>query len=188
MGNLSDEILWKSLKEGDVKAFSVLFKKFYSPLFSYGLKISKDVEFTEDSLQDFFVYIYEHKENLSDLDKIAPYLFSSFRRFIIKRINRSNKYAVVRNIDHNIVDINFTPEEFITNQEATTFRNKNLANLINKLPKRQKEVIYLKFHCNLKPTEIAETMNINYQSVVNTLHKAVKNLREEIAVSQLLNL
>ncbi|MGG8496748.1 RNA polymerase sigma factor [Tenacibaculum sp. TC6] len=187
MSSLSDEILWKSLKEGDLKAFSILFKKFYPSLYSYGLKISNNAILTEDSLQDFFVYIYEHKENLSDLDSIAPYLFSSFRRFIIKKLNKTQKYSMVRNIDTNIVDINFTPEEFITNQESTTFRNKNLANLINQLPKRQKEVIYLKFHCNLKASEIAETMDINYQSVINTLHKAIKNLREEMAILQLLN-
>ena len=107
---------------------------------------------------------------------------------MFKILNKSKKYSMVRNLDTNIVDINFTPEEFITNQESTTFRNKNLARIINQLPKRQKEVIYLKFHCGLKPQEIADTMGINYQSVVNTLHKAIKNLREEIAVSELLNL
>lgn len=187
MRNLSDEILWKSLKEGDLNAFSILFKKFYPLLHNYGLKISRNEELTEDTLQDFFVYIYEHKENLSDLNTIAPYLFASFRRFIIKKINKIKKYTVVRSLDCTIVDINFTPEELLTHQESITFRNKNLAQLINKLPKRQKEVIYLKFHCNLKPTEIAETMDINYQSVTNTLHKAIKNLREEIAIIQLLN-
>ena len=60
MNELSDEILWKSLKEGDLKSFSVLFKKFYPSLHSYGLKISRDEALTEDALQDFFVYIYEH--------------------------------------------------------------------------------------------------------------------------------
>ena len=165
MSNLSDQILWKSIKEGDLKAFSILFKSFYPKLYSYGLKISRDVDLTEDSLQDFFVYIFERKENLSDLDSIAPYLFSSYRRFIIKKINKLQKYNILRNVDKNIIDIKFTPEEFITHQESTTFRNKNLAELINKLPKRQKEVIYLKFHCDLKPSEIAETMDINYQSV-----------------------
>ncbi|CAM1361849.1 RNA polymerase subunit sigma [Tenacibaculum sediminilitoris] len=187
MSDLTDEILWKSLKEGDLASFSILFKKFYASLFNYGLKISKDKVLTEDALQDFFVYIYEHKENLSDLDSIAPYLFSSFRRFIIKKINKRQKHIMVRHVDSNIVDINFTAEEFITNQESTTFRNKNLALLINQLPKRQREVIYLKFHCNLKANEIAETMNINYQSVINTLHKAIKNLREDVAIDKLLN-
>ncbi|MFV0248807.1 MAG: RNA polymerase sigma factor [Tenacibaculum sp.] len=184
---LNDKALWKSLKEGNLKAFSVLFKKYYVTLYNYGLKISNNIALTEDSLQDFFVYIYEHKENLSDLNRIAPYLFSSYRRFIIRKINKSQKISMVRDVDASIVDINFTAEEFITRQETTAFRNKNLTNLINQLPKRQKEVIYLKFHCNLTPKEIAETMNINYQSVVNTLHKAIKNLREEKTVNQLLS-
>lgn len=187
MSNLSDEILWKSIKKGDLKSFSILFKRFYPSLHSYGLKISRDETLTEDTLQDFFVYIYEHKENLSDLESIAPYLFASFRRFIIKRINKTQKFTLVRSIDANIVDISFTPEEFITKQESLTFRNKNLAKLINQLPKRQKEVIYLKFNCNFKANEIAETMGINYQSVINTLHKAIKNLRNEEEILKLLN-
>ena len=187
MRNLSDEILWKSIKKGDLKSFSILFKRFYPSLHSYGLKISRDETLTEDALQDFFVYIYEHKENLSDLQSIAPYLFASFRRFIIKRINKTQKFSFVRSIDANIVDISFTPEEFITKQESLTFRNKNLAKLINQLPKRQKEVIYLKFNCNFKANEIAETMGINYQSVINTLHKAIKNLRNEEEILKLLN-
>jgi len=187
MDHTSEEILWKSLKEGDLDAFSIVFKKFYSSLYTYGLKISKDENLTEDTIQDFFIYVYEHRENLSDLNAIAPYLFSSYRRFIIKRVNKTKKYSILRNLDTDIVDINFTVEELITHQESTTYRNKNLANLINQLPKRQKEVIFLKFHCNLKAKEIADTMEINYQSVVNTLHKAIKNLRKEITNIQLLN-
>lgn len=188
MKNLSDEILWKSLKEGNMEAFSILFKKFYAPLYNYGLKISSgNVAITEDSLQDFFIYIYEHKQNLSDIDKISPYLFSSYRRFIINVLKKSQKNKLVRDIDENIVDIYFTPEEVITNQESKTFRNQNLSILLNKLPKKQREVIYLKYNCNLKTKEIAEVMNINYQSVVNHIHKAIKNLREEIKIIKLFN-
>jgi RNA polymerase sigma factor (sigma-70 family) len=187
MKKLSDEILWKSLKEGDLKAFGALFKNYYSSLFNYGLKISGNKTVTEDSLQDFFMYIYEHRENLSDLNHIAPYLFTSYRRFIIKILQKNQKIKMVRDINENIVDIHFTPEELITHQESTTFRNKNLTTLLNKLPKRQREVLYLKYNCNLKTQEIADVMDINYQSVVNNIHKAIKGLREEIKVLQLFN-
>lgn len=94
---------------------------------------------------------------------------------------------MVRDINENIVDIHFTPEELITHQESTTFRNKNLTTLLNKLPKRQREVLYLKYNCNLKTQEIADVMDINYQSVVNNIHKAIKGLREEIKILQLFN-
>ena len=65
------------------------------------------------------------------------------------------------------------------------FRTKNIPTLLNKLPKRQKEAIYLKYYSGLKATEIAEIMDINYQSVVNILHKAIKNLKEEVSILNL---
>ena len=82
MEKLTDKFLWKALKEGDLNAFSVLFESYYPDLHSYGLKISKNTALTEDTLQDFFLYVLEHRENLSDLDTIAPYLFTSYKRFL----------------------------------------------------------------------------------------------------------
>jgi RNA polymerase sigma factor (sigma-70 family) len=49
--------------------------------------------------------------------------------------------------------------------------------LINVLPKRQKEIIYLKFFENLGREEIADIMQISPQAVSNLLQKALKNLR-----------
>jgi RNA polymerase sigma factor (sigma-70 family) len=71
------------------------------------------------------------------------------------------------------------------NQETAIFKNKKIEVLLNKLPKRQKEAIYLKYYSELKTAEIAEIMNINYQSVVNTLHKAIKSLKEDISILKL---
>ncbi|MEX6625777.1 sigma-70 family RNA polymerase sigma factor [Tenacibaculum pacificus] len=187
MKKLSDEILWKSLKEGNLTAFEALFKNYYTSLFNYGLKISGNKTITEDSLQDFFMYVYEHRENLSDLNSIAPYLFTSYRRFLIKILQKNQKNKFIRNINENIVDIHFTPEELLTSQESTSFRNKNLSVSLNKLPKKQREVLYLKYNCELKTQEIADVMGINYQSVVNYIHKAIKRLREDIQILQLFN-
>ncbi|MCH3882141.1 MULTISPECIES: RNA polymerase sigma factor [Tenacibaculum] len=185
MNKLTDKFIWKSLKDGDLKAFSVLFETYYPLLHNYGLKISKNIAVTEDSLQDFFIYIYEKRENLSDLETIAPYLFTSYRRFLLNIMKKNAKLKYVDFSEETITDIEFTKEELMTNQEAESFRNKNLSKLLNKLPARQKEAVYLKYYTGLKAREIAEIMNINYQSVVNTLHKAIKNLKEEVSILKL---
>lgn len=186
MDKLTDKFIWKSLKEGDLNAFAVLFENFYPMLHNYGLKISRDESLTEDTLQDFFLYVYEHRENLSDLETIAPYLFTSYKRFLINVIKKNNKIKYSDYSEEIIADIQFTKEELITNQETESFKNKNIHKLLNQLPKRQKEAIYLKYYSGLKTPEIAEVMNINYQSVVNTLHKAIKNLKEDISIFKLL--
>jgi RNA polymerase sigma factor (sigma-70 family) len=187
MQKLTDKFLWKALKEGDLKAFSVLFESYYPQLHSYGLKISKSTVVTEDTLQDFFLYVYDHRENLSDLDTIAPYLFTSYKRFLLKAMKRNEKFKHTDFSTESFVDIQFTAEEVMTNQETLIFKNRNLSGLLNKLSGRQKEAIYLKYYSGLKASEISEIMGINYQSVVNILHKAIKSLKEEIAIIKLFN-
>jgi len=188
MEKLPDKFLWKALKEGDLNAFSVLFESYYPDLHSYGLKISKNTALTEDTLQDFFLYVFEHKQNLSDLDTIAPYLFTSYKRFLLKVMKKNNKLTRTDFPEDTFVDLQFTAEEIMTKQETTIFRNKNLSVLLNKLPSRQKEAIYLKYYSGLKASEISEIMSINYQSVINTLHKAIKSLKEEMAIIKLFKL
>ena len=185
MNKITDQFIWKSLKEGDLRAFSTLFEIYYPQLYGYGLKISKDICLTEDSLQDFFLYIYDHRENLSDLDTIAPYLFTSYKRFLINLIKKEKKITKTDFSQEDVLDIQFSAEELITNKEMDSFKTKNISFLLNKLPKRQKEAIYLKYYSGLKATEIAEIMNINYQSVVNILYKAIKSLKEEVSIINL---
>ncbi|MCG1036291.1 RNA polymerase sigma factor [Polaribacter sargassicola] len=185
MEKITDQYVWKALKEGDLNAFSVLFESYYPQLHNYGLKICKNVALTEDTLQDFFLYIYEHRQNLSDIDNIAPYLFTSYKRFLIKVLKKNEKLVQTDFSAENFVDIQFSAEEIITKHETEIFKNKKLNKLLNNLPKRQKEAIYLKYYSGLKASEIANIMDINYQSVVNTLHKAMKNLKEEISILKL---
>ena len=51
--------------------------------------------------------------------------------------------------------------------------------MINNLPPREREVIFLKYYSGLTSQEIAEVMDINYQSVGNTLQKAIYKLRKK---------
>lgn len=185
MEKFTDKFIWKSLKEGDLKAFSILFETFYPQLHNYGLKISKSKTLTEDTLQDFFLYIYEKRENLSDLETIAPYLFTAYKRFLINVITKNKKIKSTDFSEETITDIQFTTEELITQHETENFRQENISKLLNKLPKRQKEAIYLKYYSGLKATEISEIMDINYQSVINTLHKAIKSLKVEVSILKL---
>ena len=48
---------------------------------------------------------------------------------------------------------------------------------LDKLSKRQQEVIYLKFYQHLDHAQIAELMNISRQSVYNLLHESILKLR-----------
>ena len=52
--------------------------------------------------------------------------------------------------------------------------------LLNKLPPRQKEVLYLLFYQDMSYEDIATVMQMNYQSARNLVHRALKLLRTKM--------
>jgi RNA polymerase sigma factor (sigma-70 family) len=49
---------------------------------------------------------------------------------------------------------------------------------LDKLTKRQREAIFLRFTQDLPYEEIASIMAINYRSVINLIHEAIKSIRQ----------
>ena len=143
----NEKKIWQAFKQGDRNALSLIFQNHYSALHNYGLRISGDISLTEDCLQDFFIYLFEHRENLSDLEIIRPYLFKSFRRMLLRQMNKSkNSNFSLTPIDIPIPDIQFSKEDLMIAQEVEVFQNTTLLEMLNNLPKRQREVIYLRYY------------------------------------------
>lgn len=185
MYDSSEKSLWHLFVEGDINAFSTLFKTYYSPLHNYGLKISGNSALTEDCLQNFFVYLYDSRRNLGSISEIKGYLFVSFRRSLFRYLKKERKFTSYEAIFENSSDFEFSPEELMVEQEFSKAKVKTLANLINDLSTRQREVIYLKYYSSLSTKEISEVMDISYQSVLNTLQKAFTKLRSHLETQEI---
>ena len=72
----------------------------------------------------------------------------------------------------------FSVEESFIHEETTRNLAYEIKNHLDKLPKRQKEVVYLRFFENMTRDEIAQVMGITNQSVSNLLQTAFKQLKE----------
>ena len=52
--------LWNAYKEGDKDAFGVLFKRHFSSLFQYGIKLCSDRTVVEDCIQELFTELWQN--------------------------------------------------------------------------------------------------------------------------------
>ena len=173
----SDETIWYFFKKGEVSAFTLLFKKFYPQLHAYGLKISNNTCVTEDCLQNFFIQLFEEREKQVIIKNLKAYLFVSFKRRLMKQLQRQLKHIPISETQVLNTNFTFSEEELSIHQEIQFLCTKTLKVLLNTLSPRQKEVIYLKYYSGMRTTDIAEIMDMNYQSVSNVLQKAMANLR-----------
>ncbi len=171
----ADKKLWDAFKKGDERALANIFHTNYPLLHNYGLKISGNENLVEDCLQDFFLYLYEKREQLGEVNYIRAYLFKSFRRRLWRQMKQQNKF--VKDVEADGIVI--SPEEIIIHHDDKNYRSEMLAEMINRLPERQREVIYLRYYNGLSIDEISEVLSITYRGVVNTLYKAFKKLRKD---------
>lgn len=180
MNDFSEKTIWRLFVEGDVNAFSTLFNTYYTQLHNYGLKISGNSALTEDCLQSFFVYLYDNRKNLGTIAQIKSYLFVSFRRALLKNLKKERMFTTYEEVLEHSRAFEFSVEELMVEQEFTKIRVSTLTQLLNGLSARERESIYLKYYSGLSIREMAEVMNISYQSVLNTLQKAFTKLRGHI--------
>ncbi len=84
-----------------------------------------------------------------------------------------------RNIETTEFLFDFSIEQQLIDDEITAEKVSQLNMLINNLPSRQKEAMYLRYHQQLSVDQIAEIMSVNYQSASNILFRGIQNLRKD---------
>jgi RNA polymerase sigma factor (sigma-70 family) len=176
----NDSQLWQQLKNGSELALGKLIKKYFNLLQNYGYKFVRNEDFVKDCVQEVFVEIWSRRQNISQPDSVRAYLLSSVRKRILRESVRQkiNGEDEIINIENDLKFAEFSPELIIIEQENTEETIQKVAVLLNLLPKRQREVVYLRFYQNLERDEIAQIMGVNAQSVSNLLQAAFKTIRE----------
>lgn len=177
---------WLAFKRGDRNALDQLFRTYYPMLYLYGLKIHSHRDIIEESLQEFFLYLFEHRQQLAVPKSVRSYLFKAYRRRLLRQLD---KYRTTRKLSENQMpwqpDIQISADEILIRGEENDYQKSVLQKLIQQLPARQREVIYLRYYNNLAIDEIAEVLSISYQGTVNTIYKALKTLRKDVNLRQI---
>lgn len=176
----SHKIIWSTFIAGEEDAFAQLFYAFYESLYGYGIKLVRDEEFVKDKIQDFFLHLYEKRSSLAaQVDRPLSYLLVSFRRKLLSEKSKAKVSfeSLEANDQSNSGLFVIAADEIMINEESDVLKKNMILKLLNKLPPRQREIIYLKYYCDLDIQDIADVFSISYQVVANHLYRALKKLR-----------
>ena len=176
-----DQFLWNDFQQGSKVAFGRLYQQYYRELLDYGVRHTGERELTADCIQDFFLYVWSHWENLSKAQSIRIYLLTSYRRRLFRYLEKKRK-GDYRRDEFGLQSYNESPstEQNIISGEEEAYRVVLVKKLLTKLSPRQREVVYLRYFQGLSPNEISQVMGISYQTVVNHLCEAIKSLRTKV--------
>ena len=175
-----DALYWQKFLQGSQIAFDYLYEKYFPVLFRYGMRFSSDRDLVKDCLQDLFVEIYTHRTTLAEASCVRHYLFTSFRRKIV-RYNRQKGNKNVELTDGYHFEVTFSHEHMLILQQADDILKKKLQEAFCHLSHRQKEAIYLRFYEQMEYEDIAAVMEFKQVKYARTLiYRAITVLREAI--------
>jgi RNA polymerase sigma factor (sigma-70 family) len=174
----ADILLWKTFQKGDREAFAKIYKLYAHELLSYGYRVTSNQQLIKDSIQDLFLHLWMHRENLSETDSVKFYLFRSLRNRIVRNLGKDYLFSAENQdllLENIIGELPFEHE--LMQRESDEAQVRRLHHAIGQLSKRQQEVIVFRYHHDFSLEEISRLMNLNNQSVRNLLHRAISQLR-----------
>ena len=177
---MNDQALWQQLKDGKKEALEKIYRQEVKALLLYGKKFSNDEQLIEDSIQDLFIELWNNRATLGATNAIRPYLLISLRRKIIRNISQTKKRFSENEPEEYQFKMEFAIEDLIIQKELSSEQSTKLKASITTLSKRQQEALYLKYYSEMDYKDIAEIMDINYQSVRNLIFNALKLLKDQM--------
>lgn len=175
--------LWDTFRSGDRTAFSQLYELFAADLYRYGYNLVRNRQVVEDALHELFLHIHEKRAHLGPTDNIQFYLFRALRRRLLDTVARLNKFDSDEYLFDNAEFLIQSHESHLVDNELLAEQKDILIAELNKLPKRQKEILYLVYMKELSYPQAAEVMGITMKSVYNTINTALTTLRAHAQAS-----
>lgn len=183
--HMDDATLWRAFRNGDERAFMTIFDCFSKPLYNYGYKILPESEIVKDAIQELFIELWKNRGTLGETTAIKFYLFKSLRRKLMRIRSRNSKSIFVRFSPGIGEEILPSHEFFLIADQVSSEQRDHIIALLDKLTKRQREAIFLRYFEELGFDKIANIMNLSKQAVYNLISQALEHLRRSAILSLL---
>lgn len=173
--NITDEVLFEKIQAGDVKAFDILFMRYYPLLCAYA-KQFVDFDDGQEIVQDVMVWFWENSSMQVIESSPKNYLFRAVKNRCLTLINRNElKQRVVSSMYENQQSQYEDPDFYIV-EELT----RNIENALSRLPETYREAFEMNRFQSMTYNEIAEKLNVSSKTVDYRIQQALKLLRVEL--------
>lgn len=173
--SLENDELGDLIKKRNQKAFHELYRTYFNKLQKYAMRFLYNWDEAEDLVQDAFLSLWTHPERYNEKQPVFYYLLG---------IVRNNCLNYLRSLDiqykHQDKIIEAMLFSSIEDPEIDEDIHDRLKHILDLLPEKQREVLFLHVVEKKKVREIAEQMNIAETTVKTHFQRALALLRNNL--------
>jgi RNA polymerase sigma-70 factor (ECF subfamily) len=175
--SLNDLQLVHLLNEDSEEAFTEIYQRYAEKLTGFASAKLYSLDDAHDVIHDLFAGLWMERKSLIVHQSLEGYLFTKVRSRIIDKIRKNitrEEYAKI------LVGLKASYEPEIDQKIAVHELEKSIAQALEELSPRVKEIYRLSRERNLSIKEIADHLQLSEQTVKNQLTAALKHLRQSL--------
>ncbi len=146
-------------------------------LVRYAYRLTGDVEVARDVVQDTFLTLCRKGPGAVE-DHVVPWLFRVCRNRAFDVMKTRHPDSPITELEHLVRDGHDDPGGLLERKERLSL----ILELLETLPRNQREVISLKFQQGLSYKEISSVTSLSVTNVGFLIHTGLKTIKERLSV------
>ena len=172
--NHSEQLLVSELKNGNEKAFRQLFDLYYQDIYGYSISLLKSKEAAEENVQDVFMKVWLHRENLNPDQSFKAYIFTIARNQAFNTLNKAaNDLALKEAVFYESQKSHEYGDYSIREADCKKLRKQAM----KQLPPKRKQIFKMSRKKGMSYEEISQELGISINTVRNQMSKALESMR-----------
>jgi RNA polymerase sigma-70 factor (ECF subfamily) len=173
---MKDSDTIQKIRQGDIKAYEFLFRKYYEQLCQWAHQYLHDKDASEEVVQELFYNIWLKRENLDVRISVKSYLYKSVSnncKMILRQ--HSRRTEIERQLAYSM-DCHEEPRNGFETDEINEIVNRTLEDL----PIRSAAIFRMSRYEGKKYAEIADELKISVKTVEASMSRALALFRKNL--------
>jgi RNA polymerase sigma-70 factor (ECF subfamily) len=167
----------REIQNGNIRTFERVFRAYYEELCHFANRYLKDLDASEEAVQDVFYNIWKQRKNINITTSLKSYLYASTRNKCLKMLREDKMQTQYSNYMKNTGTADATtPLDELNARELHLLIERTL----NELPQKTRMIFKLSRYQGLKYVEIAEKLSISVKTVEANMGRALKTFRKKL--------
>jgi len=171
---MTDEMIMKAVKNGDLQQASLLFERYHKRIFNFLAHMSMDRDLAEDLTQNVFLRMIKYRSSYKDGLKFQSWIYQMARKGF------SDNYQANKSRHSNFINVEKISDRIADHDESEeqAQRERLLHRSMALLDDHQRELLALTRFQHMKYEEVALIMETTVANIKVKVHRAIAKLRE----------
>lgn len=182
---------WGLLVQGDQQGLYACFDIFYDDLYRFGVCMYKNPELVKESINNLFIELWKIQDKLSAVQNVQQYVLTIYKRILYKTYQQYSRDTYTTTLEEAEIEAGAAEqpyENILIASQQDEITKKRLQKALNQLTPRQIEIVQMRYFDQISFCEISERTGLTERTIYNTLHNAIKVLRDVFLLAMIVRL